>query len=141
MEKRIKIINNITDAWMNSEFFSSATDLQISEFEKKMKVKIPESYKEFLRHSNGAKLFGGDVYLYNVNLDDEYKINYDFSEGNVPQELLIVGFYNSRHICYDSRDNSFIFYEYEEYDDIIDECVHFSDFYGVLDYMIDIAIN
>ena len=106
-----------------------------------MKVKIPESYKEFLRHSNGAKLFGGDVYLYNVNLDDEYKINYDFSEGNVPQELLIVGFYNSRHICYDSRDNSFIFYEYEEYDDIIDECVHFSDFYGVLDYMIDIAIN
>ena len=35
MEKRIKIINNITDAWMNSEFFSSATDLQISEFEKK----------------------------------------------------------------------------------------------------------
>ncbi len=141
MKKRIKIINNITDAWMNSEFFSSATDLQISEFEKKMKVKIPESYKEFLRHSNGAKLFGGDVYLYNVNLDDEYKINYDFSEGNVPQELLIVGFYNSRHICYDSRDNSFIFYEYEEYDDIIDECVHFSDFYGVLDYMIDIAIN
>jgi len=141
MKKRIKIINNITDAWMNSEFFSSATDLQISEFEKKMKVKIPESYKEFLRHSNGAKLFGGDVYLYNVNLDNEYKINYDFSEGNVPQELLIVGFYNSRHICYDSRDNTFIFYEYEEYDDIIDECVHFSDFYGVLDYMIDIAIN
>ena len=141
MEERIRIIKSITDDWMESEFYPPATDLQISEFEEKMKVKIPESYKEFLRYSNGGGLFGGDALLYSVNIDDEYKINYDISEGNVPKELLIIGLYNSKHICYDSRDNSFIFYEYEEYDDIKDECLHFLDFYGVLDFMIDIATN
>ncbi|WP_164174900.1 SMI1/KNR4 family protein [uncultured Ruminococcus sp.] len=141
MEERIKIIKGITDDWMESELYPPATDSQISEFEEKMKVIIPESYKEFLRYSNGAELFGGDALLFSVNIDDEYKMNYDFSEGNVPKELLIIGYYNSKHICFDSRDNSFIFYEYEEYDDIKDECIHFLDFYGVLDFMIDIATN
>ena len=92
-----------------------------------------------MRHSNGAKLFGGDTYLYGVDFDDEFRINYDLSEDEVPKELLIVGFYNSRHICYDLRYNSFILYEYEDYDDIEEECAKFSDFYELLDYLIDIA--
>lgn len=73
-------------------------------------VRIPESYKKFLRYSNGAKLFGGGTYLYGVDFDDKFRINYDFSEGEVPNELLLIGFDNSRHICYDLRYNSFILY-------------------------------
>lgn len=139
MKSRIEIIKGITDHWMKSEFNQPASESQIEEFEKNEDVRIPESYKEFLRNSNGAKLFGGDTYLYGVDFDDEFRINYDFTEVEVPKELLIVGFDNSRHICYDSRYDSFILYEYEDYDEIEGECVKFSDFYELLDYLIDIA--
>lgn len=141
MEEKIEILKSINDDWIQSEFFSAATDSQIEEFEKNMKVKIPKSYKDFLRKSNGAKLLGGDCCLYSVNPDDKFKVNYDFSEGKVPKELLIVGFDDSSHICYDSRYNSFIIHEYEDYDDIKEECAEFSDFCEVLDYFIDIATN
>ncbi|MCR5728985.1 MAG: SMI1/KNR4 family protein, partial [Ruminococcus sp.] len=53
MQERIEQIKNIVEDWMQSDFHSPATDSEISEFEEKMKVKIPESYKEFLRCSNG----------------------------------------------------------------------------------------
>ena len=141
MKERIEKIKNITDDWMQSELNPPATDSQIREFEEKMKVIIPESYKEFLRYSNGAELFGGDALLFSVNIDDEYKINNDFSEGNVPKELLILGYYLDSHICYDFRDDIFVFYIEEEYERIKEECVIFNDFCEVLDYAIDIAEN
>jgi hypothetical protein len=141
MQDRIEHIKNINIDWMRSELFSPATDSEIADYEKKMQIAIPESYKEFLRISNGAKLFGGDCFLYSVDLNDKFKINYDFSESNVPKELMIVGFYNSSHICYDARYNSFFFYEYEAYDSIKEECTEFSNFYEVLDYIVDIAIS
>jgi len=139
MEERIERIKAIQDDWMQSEFASPATVSQIEAFEKTANVIIPDSYKDFLRLSNGAELFGGDCQLYSVNLNDEFRVNYDYSDGNVPEELLILGFYNSQHICFDARYASFIFYEYEDYDDIREECLMFSDFYKVLDYIIDIA--
>ena len=139
MEERIERIKAIQDDWMQSEFASPATVSQIEAFEKTANVIIPDSYKDFLRLSNGAELFGGDCQLYSVNLNDEFRVNYDYSDGNVPEELLILGFYNSQHICFDERYATFIFYEYEDYDDISEECLMFSDFYKVLDYIIDIA--
>lgn len=141
MKERIERIKAIQDNWMQSEFSSPATASQIETFEKTANVIIPESYKDFLKLSNGAELFGGDCHLYSVNVDDEFRINYDYSDGNVPEELLIFGFYNSKHLCFDARYESFIFYEYEDYDNISEECLMFSDFYEVLDYIIDIAEN
>lgn len=139
MKERIERIKSVQDDWMQSEFASPATDSQIEAFEKTANVIVPESYKDFLRLSNGAELFGGDCQLYSVNMNDKFRINYDFSDGSVPDELLILGFYNSQHICFDKRYDSFIFYEYEDYDDIKEECLMFSDFYEVMDYIIDIA--
>ena len=141
MKERIEQIKKINGPWMQSELYPPAINSEIAVFEKTMQIVIPESYKDFLRISNGAKLFGGDCFLYSIDLNDQFKINYDFSEGQVPKDLLILGFYNSSHICYDARYDSFFFYEYEDYDSIKEECEEFSDFYGVLDYMIDIAIN
>jgi uncharacterized ubiquitin-like protein YukD len=141
MKERIERIKAIQDNWMQSELASPATVSQIETFEKTANVIIPDSYKDFLKLSNGAELFGGDCQLYSVNVNDEFRINYDCSDGNVPEELLILGFYNSKHICFDKRYDSFIFYEYEDYDDINEECLMFSDFYEVLDYIIDIAEN
>ena len=141
MEERIEQIKNIDGDWMRSDFYSPATDPEIAAFEKEMNIVIPESYKAFLRLSNGAELFGGDCFLYSADLNAQHKIGYDFSEGKVPKELLIVGFYNSCHICYDARYSTFFLYEYEDYDSIKEECSEFSDFYEFLDYIIDIAIN
>ena len=141
MKERIEHIKTVQDDWMQSEFASPATETQIETFEKTANVIIPESYKDFLRLSNGAVLFGGDCELFSVDLNDELKINYDYSGGSVPDELLILGYYNSKHICFDKRYDSFIFYEYEDYDDISEECLMFSDFYEVMDYIIDIATS
>ena len=141
MKERIERIKALQDAWMQSEFASPASDSQIETFEKTANVVIPESYKDFLRLSNGAELFGGDCQLYSVDMNDKFRINYDLSDGSVPDELLILGFYNSQHICFDKRYDSFIFYEYEDYDDIKEECLMFSNFYEVMDYIIDIAVS
>lgn len=141
MQKRIEHIQKINDAWMQSELCAPASESEIAEFEKKMQIVIPESYKAFLRISNGATLFGGDCILFSVSPEETRRINYDFSRGNVPEALLIVGAYNSAHICYDARYDSFFFYEYEGYAHIKEECAEFSDFYEVLDYMIEIAEN
>ena len=141
MKKRIERIKSIQGDWLDSEFASPAADSQIEEFEQKSKISIPKSYKDFLKLSNGAVLFGGDCQLYSVNMNDKFRINFDFSDGSVPDELMILGFYNSQHICFDKRYESFIFYEYEDYDDISEECLMFSDFYEVMDYIIDIAAS
>jgi hypothetical protein len=139
MKERIERLKALQDDWLQSEFVSPASDSQIEDFEKTASVFIPETYKDFLKLSNGAVLLGGDCQLYSVNMNDKFRINYDFSDGSVPDELLILGFYNSQHICFDKRYNSFIFYKYEDYDDIKEECLMFSDFYEVMDYIIDIA--
>jgi hypothetical protein len=143
MVERIEQIKKINGPWMQSEFFSPAANSEISDYEKSMQIVIPESYKAFLRLSNGARLFGGDCFLYSIDLNDQFKINYDFSNGLVPKDLLILGFYNSSHICYDTRYDLFFFYEYEDYDydSLKEEGMAFSNFYEVLDYMIDIASN
>ncbi len=139
MKEGIERLKSIQDDWQSSEFNPPATETQIAEFEENTGISIPNSYKDFLRLSNGAELSGGDCQLYSVNMNDKFRINYDFSDGSVPDELLILGFYNSQHICFDKRYGSFIFYEYEDYDDIKEECLMFSDFYEVMDYIIDIA--
>ncbi|SHM88466.1 SMI1/KNR4 family protein [Ruminococcus flavefaciens] len=141
MKERIERLKSIQDDWQSSEFNPPATETQIAEFEENTGISIPNSYKDFLRLSNGAELSGGDCQLYSVDMNDKFRINYDFSEGSVPEELLILGFYNSQHICFDKRYESFIFYEYEDYNDISEECLMFSDFYEVMDYIIDIAEN
>lgn len=141
MKERIKRLKSIQDDWQSSEFNPPATETQIAEFEENTGISIPNSYKDFLRLSNGAELSGGDCQLYSVDMNDKFRINYDFSEGSVPEGLLILGFYNSQHICFDKRYESFIFYEYEDYNDISEECLMFSDFYEVMDYIIDIAEN
>lgn len=141
MKERIEKIKSLNGSWMESNFFPPANEEDITKFEKYNDVTIPESYKEFLLLTNGAEIFGGDAYFYGVCGEIEHYINYDFTEGQVPEQLLILGFYNDEHICYDFHDNIFVFYNDEGYDNIKEECTIFSDFGEVLDYIIDIAEN
>ena len=139
MKERIEKIKSLSGTWMESYFFPPASDSDISEYEKDNNIIIPESYKEFLLLSNGARIFGSDICLYGVGGDIKYYVNYDFTDGLVPKQLLILGYYNDSHICYDSHDDIFVFYREEEYEHIKEECVIFNDFGEVLDFAIDIV--
>ena len=139
MLKRVEQIKKLDADWMHSEFYPAASDAEIADFEQRMQIAIPESYKAFLRIANGASLFGGDCILYSADCGGRCKIGDDLSEGNVPKALLIVGIYHTQHICYDERYGSFFFYEYKDYERIKAECPELSDFAEVLDYLIDVA--
>ena len=67
-----------------------------------------------------------------------FKIGYDFSEGKVPKDFLILGFNDSQHICFMPERNKFLFYEYEAPDEIDYECLWFDSFYDVMEYLIDV---
>ena len=141
MKERIEKIKSLAKPFMKSTFYSTANEEDILAFEKSNDIIIPESYKEFLMLTNGAILLGGDAFLYGVSGGVKYHVNYDFTGGQVPKQLLILGYYRDRHICYDYRDDIFVFFREEEYERIKEECMIFNDFCEVLDYAIDIAEN
>jgi len=139
MKDRIEKIKSLSEPFMKSIFYTPANEKNILDFEKSNNIAIPKPYKEFLRLTNGAILFGGDAFLYGVSGDIKYHVNHDFTEGQIPKQLLILGYYRDRHICYDYRYDIFVFYKEEEYEHIKEECMIFDDFGEVLDYAIDIA--
>ena len=141
MKDRIEKIKRLAEPFMKSTFYSPANEDDIFAFEKSNDIIIPSSYKDFLMLTNGAILFGGDAFLYGVSGDIKYHVNYDFTGGQVPKQLLILGYYRDRHICYDHLNDIFAFYTDEDYESIEEECMIFNDFVEVLDYAIDIAEN
>ncbi|MEC1548275.1 SMI1/KNR4 family protein [Bacillus rugosus] len=48
------------------QFFTRATDQEITEFEKKLNVTLPEDYRVFLKTHNGARIY--DVMIYGSNV-------------------------------------------------------------------------
>ncbi|MDO5150475.1 MAG: SMI1/KNR4 family protein [Oscillospiraceae bacterium] len=141
MKERIEKIRNLNKRWMESNLYPPANEENITRFEKENGINIPKSYKDFLLLTNGAEIFGGDAYFYGVCGEIGHYINYDITEGQIPKQLLILGFYNDDHVCYDFHDDVFVFYNDEGYENIKEDCVTFSDFSEVLDYIIDIAEN
>ena len=139
MKSRIEKIKSLSGSWMESYFFPPASESEISEYEKSNNIIIPKSYKEFLMLTNGARIFGSDMCLYGVSGDINHYLNYDFTDGSVPEELLILGDYNDTHICYDNHDDIYVLYRDEKYECIKEECVIFDDFCEVLDFAIDVV--
>ena len=139
MKSRIEKIKSLSGSWMESYFFLPASESEISEYEKSNNIIIPKSYKEFLMLTNGARIFGSDMCLYGVSGDINHYLNYDFTDGSVPEELLILGDYNDTHICYDHHDDIYVLYRDEKYECIKEECVIFDDFCEVLDFVIDVV--
>lgn len=136
VKERIEEIMECQKAGYVMRFFPPATDEEISDFEKKNDILIPESYKEWLRFSNGGYLFGfGGPHLYGTLTASQTPIGDDFSNAMVPKEYGIVGYWGSEHICYHKTTGKFFFYEYEE------PSQYFDDFSGILAYIIDIRTN
>ncbi len=60
LEKEIRTILDIYDKYKDQlgsfEFFEPATEQEISDWEKKNGITLPESYKDWLRFSNGSTI-------------------------------------------------------------------------------------
>ncbi len=137
MQEYIDTIRQIKGDFCRSVFESPASDSEIAAFSQSHHIQIPPSYQAFLRISNGASLFGGNAALYGVG-SAKYLIGYDFSENGIPDAFLPIGYKDSAHICYETAKNRFLFYEYEDLDEIESECIFFDDFEEILAYLIDI---
>jgi len=140
MQKYINILKQIDEDFNRSEFYPPAQKEDILRFEKTKGIKIPESYKKFLSLSNGTSLSAGSIKLYGVG-SSGFQIGYDFSEHSVPKELIIIGYKDSEHICYYPEKNIFLFYEYQNLEEIEEECISFEDFDEVLEYLADILTS
>ena len=135
MIKYIEMLKKIKGAFQESEFFPPASVEKIDKYAQEKNIYIPQSYKELLIHTNGCELFGRYAILYGINNFPKPSIGYDFSNGLVPKEYLILGFMNSKHICYSKKKDAFFFFEYEE------PSQYYNDFSEILDYIIDICTN
>lgn len=68
----------------NSQFEPPATEEEISSWELTNGITIPESYKEWLRFSNGSRVFGNTAQFYSIEgmiLNEKY----------VPEDLVNIG--------------------------------------------------
>lgn len=74
----------------NNQLKYGATEEMISNLEIELDILLPNEYKEFLRYSNGANLFGEDIILFSIG--DDTNINVAFEV--IDNELLVIGKYN-----------------------------------------------
>lgn len=87
ISEELKIIINRLHEQGKMNFLQSATKEQISQFEDKHKIKLPEKYKEWLRHSDGGDCFlPAGVQFYGVY----HKPLIDVDCNNRPDDSYIV---------------------------------------------------
>jgi len=142
LDEYYEILKAIDTDWKRSIFYPPLTDEQINKFELEKNIFVPESYKEWLRISNGSWLFGSSGQLYGINnLPKIASIKYGSLLSHIPHEYLVLGYFHTPHICYSQENGTFFFYEYEDPTTVFEECEQFDSFAGILDYILDICTN
>lgn len=74
----------------NNQLKYGATEEMISNLETELDILLPNEYKEFLRYSNGANLFGEDIILFSIGDDTNIDVAFEV----IDNELLVIGKYN-----------------------------------------------
>lgn len=90
LKEIIEKLKAIDEPFRGATFYPPATDEEIRAFEAEHNLTIPESYKKWLRLTNGARLEGGIVLMYGVDTPklpsvNEASIFYDNS-GNILED-------------------------------------------------------
>lgn len=98
-----------------SEFFEAATEEEMSDWEKKNHINIPDSYKEWLRFSNGAIITGTTAIFYGID-------RFVLSNETMPEEYVVIGMLvgDGEILCFSKKTGEFIWYDHgreERYDD------------------------
>lgn len=74
----------------DNQLKTGAKEELIYKFETEHNINLPYEYKEFLRYSNGAKLFGEDIFLFSLGDDTNSEVAFEV----IDNELLVIGKYN-----------------------------------------------
>lgn len=86
LKEIIEKLKAIDEPFRGATFYPPATDEEISTFEAEHNLTIPESYKKWLKLTNGARLEGGIITMFGVNTPKISSVNdtifYD-NNGNI----------------------------------------------------------
>lgn len=89
LKEIIEKLKAIDAPFCGATFYPPATDEEISAFEEEHNLTIPESYKKWLRLTNGARLEGGTITMFGVNTPKLCSVNetifYD-NNGNILED-------------------------------------------------------
>lgn len=90
-----------------TEFLPAATEEEITEWERQNRITIPESYKDWLRFSNGSIILGSLAYLYSLK---EIKVD----DKEYPLDYVAIGeaIGDGVRICFSKSTGDFIWYDH-----------------------------
>lgn len=105
-----------------TEFLPAATEKEIIEWEEQNKITIPESYKDWLRFSNGSIILGTLAYFYSLN---EIKVD----DKEYPLDYVVIGeaIGDGVRICFSKSTGEIIWYDhgserkYENFGKVLDK--------------------
>ena len=104
----------------SSNFSSAASDDEIIRWESKNKITIPESYKDWLRFSNGSQIINGTATFFGIE-------TIGFCNEHLPDDYVAIGelIGDGEVLCFSKSTNKFIRYnhgksiEYQNFEDIL----------------------
>ena len=107
-------------------FYDGLDDEIITDWEKKNGVKIPETYKDWLRFSNGAIINGNTATFYDI---DKIIINASIK----PEEFVVIGTLigDGQFLCFSKITGEFVWFDHGDEE-------RYSDFRQILNIIMDI---
>ena len=84
IEEIVKIAR-VVDGKVYFEFNEPATEAEIEETEKEFETQFPESYKDWIRFSNGSVIFNTKLSFFSMSDLKKYQIS------KFPQDFIIIG--------------------------------------------------
>lgn len=129
IEKLNKIGELMEEEWGENEliFEEPVSDAEIQTWEKENGIKIPESYKEWLRVSGESEILHYSFYSPKNFITDNNEKPYD-----MPDECVVIGDYNGlyRSLCFSSVTGEIMYINHEEvyikttdFGDILDDVI------------------
>lgn len=103
-----------------SSFSAAASDDEIIRWENQNKITIPESYKDWLRFSNGSQIINGTATFFGIEM-------IGFCNEHLPEDYVSIGelIGDGEVLCFSKSTNKFIRYnhgksiEYQSFKDIL----------------------
>lgn len=115
IQEEIEEISNMSELFEDeckSDFFKGATETEIQHFEHKNKIIIPESYKSWLRFSDGGEIFNTLVQFYGVAHKPFIKASYL----DLPEDLVCIGSYigDGQYVCFSKAKGNIVRFDHGE---------------------------
>ncbi len=110
-------------------FFEPASEEALSAWESENGIKLPESYKDWLRFSNGAVISNNLAHFYSLDA----LVKNEISDGLISDDLVIIGALigDGEYLCFSKSTGNIIWWDHGK-------TRAYSDFNAVLNKIMDI---